>query len=104
MPEMGTSGLMSGDGKRGGAQSSVPASILDSTGTGSQHIRFGKLDFVRMIDIRFCAHLRCAQTIRIPFLGRTGMSWPAMPYPLLFQTLCSSASCSDYLGWYDSAR
>ena len=31
MPEIGTSGLMSGDGKRGGAQTSVPAPILDST-------------------------------------------------------------------------
>src|ERR1022692_1650507 len=31
MPEMGTSGLMSGDGKRGGASASVPAPILDST-------------------------------------------------------------------------
>ena len=35
MPEMGTSGLMSGDGKRGGAQASVLASILDSTTTPS---------------------------------------------------------------------
>jgi hypothetical protein len=33
MPEMGTSGLMSGDGKRGGAQASALASILDSTTT-----------------------------------------------------------------------
>ena len=33
MPEIGTSGLMSGDGKRGGAQASVLAPILDSTGT-----------------------------------------------------------------------
>src|ERR1017187_8521692 len=31
MPEMGTSGLMSGGGKRGGATASVPAPILDST-------------------------------------------------------------------------
>ena len=31
MPEMGTSGLMSGDGKRGGARASVPAPVLDST-------------------------------------------------------------------------
>jgi hypothetical protein len=31
MPEIGTSGLMSGDGKRGGAQASVLAPILDST-------------------------------------------------------------------------
>ena len=31
MPEMGTSGLMSGDGKRGGASASVLAPILDST-------------------------------------------------------------------------
>ncbi len=34
MPEMGPSGLLSGDGKRGGAQASVLASILDSTYTG----------------------------------------------------------------------
>jgi len=33
MPEIGTSGLMSGDGKRGDAQASVLAPILDSTGT-----------------------------------------------------------------------
>jgi hypothetical protein len=32
MPEMGTSGLMSGDGKRGGAVAPVLAPILDSTG------------------------------------------------------------------------
>jgi len=32
MPEIGTSGLMSGDGKRGDAQASVLAPILDSTG------------------------------------------------------------------------
>ena len=33
MPEIGTSGLMSGDGKRGGGNvASAPASILDSTG------------------------------------------------------------------------
>ena len=32
MPEIGTSGLMSGDGKRGGTFASVPAPILDSTG------------------------------------------------------------------------
>ena len=32
MLEMGLSGLMSGDGKRGGAQPSATASILDSTG------------------------------------------------------------------------
>jgi len=31
MLEMGLSGLMSGDGKRGGAQPSATASILDST-------------------------------------------------------------------------
>ena len=31
MPEMGTSGLMSGDGKRGGRSASVLAPILDST-------------------------------------------------------------------------
>src|ERR1039458_4272734 len=31
MPEMGTSGLMSGDGKRGGAVAPVLAPILDST-------------------------------------------------------------------------
>src|SRR5262249_16661642 len=31
MPEIGTSGLMSGDGKRGDAQASVLAPILDST-------------------------------------------------------------------------
>ena len=31
MPEIGTSGLMSGDGKRGHAQASVLAPILDST-------------------------------------------------------------------------
>jgi hypothetical protein len=31
MPEMGTSGLMSGDGKRGGAIAPVLAPILDST-------------------------------------------------------------------------
>jgi hypothetical protein len=31
MPEMGPYGLLSGDGKRGGAQASVLASILDST-------------------------------------------------------------------------
>ena len=31
MLEMGTSGLMSGDGKRGGALASVLAPILDST-------------------------------------------------------------------------
>jgi hypothetical protein len=31
MPELGTSGLMSGDGKRGGASASVLAPILDST-------------------------------------------------------------------------
>ena len=32
MPEMGTSGLMSGDGKRDGAVAPVLAPILDSTG------------------------------------------------------------------------
>src|SRR5262250_729941 len=32
MPEIGTSGLMSGDGKRADAQASVLAPILDSTG------------------------------------------------------------------------
>jgi hypothetical protein len=32
MREIRTSGLMSGDGKRGGAQASVLAPILDSTG------------------------------------------------------------------------
>ena len=31
MPEMGTSGLMSGDGKRGGVSASAPALVLDST-------------------------------------------------------------------------
>ena len=31
MPETGTSGLMSGDGKRGGAPASVLAPVLDST-------------------------------------------------------------------------
>ena len=31
MPEIGTSGLMSGDGKRGGAFAAVLAPILDST-------------------------------------------------------------------------
>jgi hypothetical protein len=31
MPEIGTSGLMSGDGKRGDDPTSVPAPILDST-------------------------------------------------------------------------
>lgn len=31
MLEMGTSGLMSGDGKRDGALSSAPALVLDST-------------------------------------------------------------------------
>jgi hypothetical protein len=31
MPEIGTSGLTSGDGKRGGAQASVLAPVLDST-------------------------------------------------------------------------
>ena len=31
MPEIGTSGLMSGDGKRGGASASVLAPVLDST-------------------------------------------------------------------------
>src|SRR2546426_9507015 len=31
MLEMGTSGLMSGEGKRGGAQASVPSPFLDST-------------------------------------------------------------------------
>jgi hypothetical protein len=34
MPEMGTSGLMSGDGKRDGAVAPVLAPILDSTGIG----------------------------------------------------------------------
>ena len=34
MLEMGTSGLMSGDGNRGGASASVPAPILDSTPLG----------------------------------------------------------------------
>jgi hypothetical protein len=38
MPEMGPSGLLSGDGKRGGAQASVLASILDSTHTGTQFV------------------------------------------------------------------
>jgi hypothetical protein len=33
MPEIGTSGLTSGDGKRGGAISIVLAPILDSTDT-----------------------------------------------------------------------
>jgi len=33
MREIRTSGLMSGDGKRGGASASVLAPILDSTGT-----------------------------------------------------------------------
>ena len=31
MPEIRTSGLMSGDGKRGGASASVLAPVLDST-------------------------------------------------------------------------
>jgi len=31
MPEIGTSGLMSGDGKRDGATASAPAPIVDST-------------------------------------------------------------------------
>ena len=31
MPEIGTSGLMSGDGRRGGASASVLAPVLDST-------------------------------------------------------------------------
>jgi len=31
MPGMGTSGLMSGDGKRGGVSASAPALVLDST-------------------------------------------------------------------------
>ncbi len=34
MPEMGTSGLMSGDGKRRGRSLSALAPILDSTGFG----------------------------------------------------------------------
>ncbi len=38
MPEMGPSGLLSGDGKRGGAQASVLASILDSTHTRSYRL------------------------------------------------------------------
>jgi hypothetical protein len=33
---LGTSGLMSGDGKRGGASSSVLAPILDSTKDGAE--------------------------------------------------------------------
>ena len=36
MPEMGTSGLMSGDGKRGAALAGAPAPILDSTCCGLQ--------------------------------------------------------------------
>src|SRR5215470_8816066 len=36
MLEMGLSGLMSGDGKRGGAQPSATASILDSTRSDGQ--------------------------------------------------------------------
>src|SRR5215469_16482040 len=36
MLEMGLSGLMSGDGKRGGAQPSATASILDSTRADGQ--------------------------------------------------------------------
>jgi hypothetical protein len=31
MPETGTSGLMSGDGKRGAASAAAPALVLDST-------------------------------------------------------------------------
>jgi len=38
MPEIGTSGLMSGDGKRGGAKTSMPALILDSTCRSNQRI------------------------------------------------------------------
>jgi len=39
MPEMGTSGLMSGDGKRGGRSASVLAPILDSTMEGRSQER-----------------------------------------------------------------
>ena len=39
MLEMGTSGLMSGDGKRGVASASAPALVLDSTIDSSQYSR-----------------------------------------------------------------
>ena len=41
MPEMGTSGLMSGDGKRGGRSASVLAPILDCTDTRGNTIAAG---------------------------------------------------------------
>ena len=77
---MGMAGLMSGDGKRGGAQASVPASILDSTSTGAgMQVEILDLDGDGDLDLVFA--------------GKSGQYWfenllidrvPKNPRDLLF--------------------
>jgi hypothetical protein len=58
MPEIGTSGLMSGDGKRGGGNvASAPASILDSTcplAWCAEHVRQleGESPFDNLMEVK----------------------------------------------------
>jgi hypothetical protein len=58
MLEMGTSGLMSGAGKRGGASASALALSLDSTSRGSLQSFQSRLPLPSINSRRFCQCLR----------------------------------------------
>jgi len=65
MPEIGTSGLMSGDGKRGGASASVLAPVLDSTSSG--------LDMAHAL-LRAVSRLVPTPRLRVDSVSRLGVA------------------------------